>query len=95
MTQKHVDLLLKALAVPEEESSTYLCDRIGFVSGRYKDYPEFIQDGFEDVQETLCTMIRQNIDHEFSFDDSFYAREGMTREQWVKEILVPIALKLK
>lgn len=94
MTQKHIELLLKAIAVPESYSE-FLCDRIGFVSGKYKDYSELIQDGFGDTQEALCAMIRENIEHEFSFEDSWYAREGMTREQWVKEILVPIALGLK
>ena len=93
MTQKHVELLLKAIAVPESYSQ-FLCDRIGFVSGKYKDYSELIQDGFEDTQEALCTMIRENIEHEFSFEDSWYAREGMTREEWVETILIPLALAL-
>lgn len=93
MTQKHVDLLLKAISVPESYSE-FLCDRIGFVSGKYRDYSELIQEGFEDYQVALCAMIRENIEHEFSFEDSWYAREGMIREEWVETILVPLALEL-
>lgn len=94
MTQKHVELLLTAIAVPESYSE-FLCDRIGFVSGKYKDYSKLIQEGFEDTHEALCAMIRENIEHEFSFEDSYYARKGMTREEWVETILVPLALKLE
>ncbi len=93
MTQKHVDLLLKAIAVPQYYSE-FLCDRIGFVSGKYKDYSELIQEGFEDTEESLCRMVRENIDHEFSFDLTQMARDGMTREEWVETILVPLALAL-
>ena len=97
MTQKHVELLLKAIAVPES-CSEFLCDRIGFISGKYKDYPELIEDEYHycttEYCQDLCTMIRRNIDHEFSFDLTQMARDGMSREEWVETILVPLALAL-
>lgn len=96
MTQKHVDLLLKALAVPES-CSIYLCDRIRLVTGYHPDeeYSECIEEGYYSEGEDLVQMIRENIDNEFSFDDSFYARDGMTRTEWVETILVPLASELK
>ena len=98
MTQKHVDLLLKAIAVPES-CSPYLCDRIGFVTGYYNSYPKLVERDFHYISHSygkdLCDLIKTNINHEFSFDETQMARDGMTREQWVKEILVPIALELK
>lgn len=96
MTQKHVNLLLKALAVPES-CSIYLCDRIRFVTGYYPDEidQEYIEEECCPEGEDLVQMIRENIDNEFSFDASFYARDGMTRAEWVETILVPLALKLE
>lgn len=98
MTQKHVELLLKAIAVPES-CSEFLCDRIGFISGRWKDYPELVEDEYyyltHNYEKDLCNLIKENINYKFSFDSTQYAEDGMTREQWVKEILVPIALELK
>lgn len=93
MTQKHVDLLLKALAVPES-CSIYLCDRIRFVTGYYDDYPDYVEEEYFSEGDGLVQMIRENIDHEFSFDESFYAREGMARTEWAETILVPLALQL-
>lgn len=96
MSEKHVELLYKALAVPES-CSIYLCDRIRFVTGYYPDEidQEYIEEGCCPEGEDLVQMIRENIDHEFSFDNSFYARDGMTRTEWVETILVPLALELK
>ena len=97
MTQKHVELLLKAIAVPESYSE-FLCDRIGFVSGKYKDYPELIEDEYHYCKTGHCVdltmMIRENINYEFSFDLTQYAIDGMSREEWVETILVPLALEL-
>lgn len=95
MTQKHVELLYKALAVPES-CSIYLCDRIRFVTGYYPDEidQECIEEDCCQEGEDLVQMIRENIDHEFSFDDTQYAKDGMTRTEWVETILVPLALKL-
>ena len=93
MTQKHVELLLKAIAVPESYSE-FLCDRIGFISGRYPDYPEYIDRNYFFLGNELCNMIRENINHDFSFDRTQYAQEGMTREEWVETILVPLAREL-
>lgn len=59
MTQKHVELLLKAIAVPESYSE-FLCDRIGFISGKYSDYPELIEDEYHycttEYCQDLCIM---------------------------------------
>lgn len=97
MSEKHVDLLLKAIAVPESYSE-FLCDRISFISGRFEDYPELIEDEYHYCTTGYCQdlrhMLRQNIDHEFSFDETQMARDGMTREEWVETILVPLALQL-
>lgn len=96
MTQKHVDLLLKAIAVPDHESE-YLCDRLGYVVGFYNYFPEYIDDEFLgkfSLRGDLVEMIRKNLFYAFSFDDTQYAKEGMTREEWVTTILVPLALAL-
>jgi len=96
MTQKHVDLLLKAIAVPES-CSEFLCDRIGFISGRWKDYPELAEDEYyyltHNYEKDLCKLIKENINYKFSFDDSPYSLR-MTRKEWVETILVPLALAL-
>ena len=97
MTQKHVDLLLKAIAVPEHYS-IYLCDRISFTTGNFKDYEKLIDSDFDYQKfnhgEDLCELIKENINYKFSFDDTQYAKDGMTREEWVETILVPLALQL-
>lgn len=104
MTQKHVELLLKAIAVPES-LSPFLCDRIGAVVGFFHEYEymDYADEDFierDDLMWELKDMIRNNINpeaiyHELSFDDTQYAKEGMTRNEWVETILVPLALELK
>ena len=97
MTQKHVDLLLKAIAIPES-CSEFLCNRIGFVSGRWDDYPKYVDPDYYyklyNYGEDLCNLIKHDIEYKFSFDDTQYAKDGMTREEWVETILVPLALQL-
>ena len=97
MTQKHVNLLLKAIAVPES-CSEFLCDRIGFVTGYYNSYPKLVERDFYYITHSygkdLCDLIKTNINHEFSFDNTQYAKDGMTRKEWVETILVPLALAL-
>ena len=97
MTQKHVDLLLKAISIPES-CSEFLCDRIGFVTGYYHSYPKLVEWDFQYISHSygkdLCKLIRTKINYEFSFHDSLYAKDGMTREEWVETILVPLALAL-
>lgn len=98
MSEKHVDLLLKAIAVPES-CSIYLCDRIRFVTEDLKDFPEYVDPNFfcklSQHGEELRDLINRNINYQFSFDDTQMARKGMTREEWVETILVPLALELK
>lgn len=97
MSEKHVDLLLKAIAVPES-CSIYLCDRIRFVTGDLNDFPEYTEQDFHNIYHSygkdLCNLIKENINYKFSFDDTQYARDGMTREEWVETILVPLAIAL-
>jgi hypothetical protein len=99
MSQKHVELLMKAIEVPES-LSVYLCDRIGAVVGYYHEYEYIVYKdkefgGKDDLFWSLRDMITKNIKGKFSFDETPYAKEGMTREQWAKEILAPLALELK
>ncbi len=96
MTQKHVDLLLKAIAVPES-CSIYLCDRLDDVVGYQPMFSKHVDEEFKGKLSLLAelkVMIRKNINYEFSFDDTPYAKDGMTREEWVETILVPLALEL-
>lgn len=98
MTQKHVELLLKAIAVPES-CSIYLCDRIAAIVGFHYDYEFIIHKddefaGKDKLMWELRDMIKANINYEFSFDGTQYAKEGMTRNEWVETILVPLALEL-
>ena len=97
MTQKHVDLLLKAIAVPEHYSP-YLCDRIRFITGDFNDYKKLLDRKLDcrlfNHGYDLCALIKTNINYEFSFDDTQYAEDGMTREEWVETILAPLALAL-
>ena len=97
MTQKHVDLLLKAIAVPESYSE-FLCDRISFIAGRWDEYPELVEGEYyyltHNYEKDLCNLIKANIDYKFSFDSTQYAKDGMTREEWVETILAPLALAL-
>jgi hypothetical protein len=99
MSQNHVDLLMKAAEVPES-LSVYLCDRIGAVVGYYHE-SEYIAHkdkefgGKNDLMWSLRDMITKNIKGKFSFDETPYAKEGMTREQWTKEVLAPLALALE
>ena len=96
MTQKHVDLLLKAIAVPET-CSPYLCDRLEDVVGYQPMFSKHVDEevkGELNLMFDLKRLIKENINHKFSFDDTQMARDGMTREEWVETILVPLALEL-
>ncbi len=99
MSQRHVDLLMKAVEVPESWSE-YLCDRIGAVVGYYNDYTCLMYKdkefgGKDNLMWNLRDMITKNIKGKFSFDETPYAKEGMTREQWAREVLAPLALEIE
>lgn len=95
MAKKHVDLLIRALNTSNSYSE-FLCDKIGYITGYYKDSPELIDDTIGiDTGEELKALIRKDIGYStFGFEDSIYAEQGMTREEWVKTILIPLAEKL-
>lgn len=97
MTQAHVDLLIDALYC--DSDSKYICDRINFVTEYNSDY--YLDCEVEaSVRELINKWLEENggyIEQEylkFSFDFTQYAKDGMTREEWVETILVPLALKL-
>lgn len=98
MTQKHVDLLKKAMAVPTSYSE-FLCDRIGYVTGYYDDYTELYAEEFDVVAfpygDDLKNLIKEDLGcSAFGFENSTYYEEGMTREEWVETILIPLAINL-
>ena len=92
MAKEHVDLLLQALEC--EYHSKYICDRVRF--GVYSG---------NGVADEVVTLIQKWLENnggydeddeyvKYSFDYTDLYDQGMTREEWVKTILIPLAEKL-
>lgn len=91
MTQYHADLL--AEAVNSNYNSRYICDKLNFVT----DY----EGGCDSVIDLINKWLKENGGYhpddgyvKYSFDYTQYAKDGMTREEWVETILAPLALAL-
>jgi len=90
MTQRHVEIFNEAL---ESDISKYICDRINCLD--IDDY---------EVADQCINLIEMWLDDNngytddpyirYSFDYTQYAKNGMTRKEWVETILVPLALAL-
>jgi hypothetical protein len=105
MSKKHVDLLMEAVALNTDDK--YLCNRIGYICGMFlmrelqsKIYSE---EDYEVLTGAIQKNINENLVDELSVEDSdeytyecttFY-EQGMTREQWAKEVLAPLALEIE
>lgn len=108
MSQKHVELLMEAINIPESESE-FLCDRIRFITGFFRgDYDEYRNNTYTIKHgDALVRMIQDWLDDNGGYDDNLDSwvgysfeitplyQEGCTREQWVKEVLAPLALEIE
>ena len=104
MSNKHVELLMEAVALNTDDR--YLCNRIGYICGRY-----FVQDlrntrYNKDDFKVLTSAIQKNIDEnlvegldadyeDYTFGDTTFYEQGMTRKEWAETILAPLALELE
>jgi len=109
MSQRHVNLLMEAVNIPESESE-FLCDRIRFITGFFRcaSYDEYRNKTYTIKHgDALVRVIQDWLDDNGGYDDNLdswvgYSFEitplyevGCTREQWAKEILAPLALALE
>jgi hypothetical protein len=92
-------------AVALNTDDRYLCNRIGYITGHFGRFSEYNEKYNEYDYQVLTQAIQKNINEnlgEHFLDEgedqtygstTFY--EQMTREQWAKEILAPLALELE
>lgn len=85
----------------------YLCNRIGYITGHFGRFPESDENYNEEDYQVLTQAIQKNInenldvcfsvddDEEYTFESTTFYEQGMTREQWAKDILAPLALALE
>ncbi len=105
MSQKHVDLLMEAVALNTRDQ--YLCNRIGYITGHFGIFPEYNEKyneyDYQVLTQAIQKNINENLDAELSVEDSeeytyesttFY-EQGMTRKEWAETILAPLALALE
>jgi hypothetical protein len=104
MSQKHVDLLMEAVAL--EDYDRYLCNRIGCITGHFGIFPEYNENYNEEDYQILTQSIQKNINENLgecfldegedqTYESTTFYEQGMTREQWAKEILAPLALEIE
>jgi hypothetical protein len=110
MTQKHVELLMKAVNISYTKSE-FLCDRIRFITGFFNCgmYDKYLDSSFTVKQgEALVRMIQKWLDNNGGYDsdvESFvkysfeftplYNEQGITRKEWAETILAPLALEIE
>lgn len=108
MTQRHVDLLMKAVNLKEYDQylcDQYLCNRIGYITGYYtvrelRDY-KYNEIDFRKCTDVIAQNIRENSvpingdeDAETFYATIFY-EQGMTRKEWAETILAPLFLAIE
>ena len=101
MTQKHVDLLMKAANLVDNFDG-YLCNRIEYITcdGLCKNFhydPTYSPTDGEVVEEVIMDWLYKNCptpyeDAEPTFYDTKEYREGMTRLVWAETLLSPLVL---
>lgn len=102
MSQKHVDLMMEAVALNTDDQ--YL-NSIGYICGVYLvqelqsemysegDYQVLTKDIQKNIDENLMEGFDvENVD--CTFERTTFYEQGMMREQWAKTILAPLALEL-
>jgi hypothetical protein len=103
MSQKHVNLLMEAVALNTDDK--YLCNRIGYITGWFF-YPalrntKYGEDDYVALTEVIQLNIMSNLSSNYdefcgeqTYESTTFYEQEMTREQWAKEILAPLALEL-
>jgi hypothetical protein len=105
MSQKHVNLLMEAVSLNTDDK--YLCNRIGYICGMYlvrdlhseiyseEDYQALTQAIQKNINENLVDELSVEDSDEHTFESTTFYEQGMTREQWAKDVLAPLALALE
>jgi hypothetical protein len=103
MSQKHVDLLMEAVALNTDDR--FLCNRIGYITGYHLTSlrnRKYNSDDYHKLKKVIQENINSNLDGSWwnaeegaVFESTTFYQQGMTREQWAKEILAPLALELE
>jgi len=101
MSQRHVDLLMEAVTLNTDDK--YLCNRIGYICGMYLVRDLHNTKYNENDYNVLTEVIQQNIEDNLdcfdeeinTFGNTTFYSQRMTRKQWAKEVLAPLALALE
>jgi hypothetical protein len=94
-------------AVALNTDDKYLCNRIGYICGMYLVRDLHSETYYEEDFKVLTQAIQKNINEnlvdelsvedsdEYTYESTTFYEQGMTREQWAKEILAPLALEIE
>jgi hypothetical protein len=106
MSQKHVELLMEAVAL-KGTRDYFLCNRIGYITGYFGSRNPLLRNTKynEDDYLVLTRLLAKSIeDNEVyctedsgacTYESTTFYEQGMTRGQWAETVLAPLALEIE